>query len=329
MYVITGGAGFIGSNIAAALDAADAEIAIVDTLGSDDIKWRNIAKRRLVDLVRPEACGAFLDANASRISGIVHMGAISTTTEKDVDLIVQNNVRLSLDLWAFATRCRIPFVYASSAATYGNGEQGFVDRDDEAYLAALRPLNPYGWSKNVFDRFVADRVKRGMPTPPRWAGLKFFNVYGPNEYHKGGQRSVAVQLFEQIRARGSVRLFRSDHPDYRDGEQLRDFVWVDDCVSVALWALQTEGVPSAVYNVGSGSARSFLDKAKIVFEALSVPEQIEFIDLPEALKGKYQYYTCATLDKLAQAGYNAPTTPLEIGLTQYVKDYLAASDMFR
>lgn len=329
MYVITGGAGFIGSNIAAALDAAGEEIVIVDTLGANDIKWRNIAKRRLLDLVRPEACEAFLSANASRIAGIVHMGAISTTTETDVDLIVHNNVRLSLDLWAFATAHQIPLVYASSAATYGGGEQGFVDQDDEAYLATLRPLNPYGWSKAVFDRFVADRVKRGAPTPPRWAGLKFFNVYGPNEYHKGGQRSVAVQLFEQIRDRGFVRLFRSDNPDYADGEQLRDFVWVQDCVDVTLWALRTEGVKSAIYNVGSGTARSFLDKAKIVFSALGLEENVEFIDLPENLKGKYQYYTCATLDKLAAAGYNRPTTSLEDGLTQYIKDYLATDDRFR
>ena len=329
MYVITGGAGFIGSNIAAALDAAGAEIVIVDTLGTNDFKWRNIAKRRLLDLVRPEACDAFLKANVSRIEGIIHMGAISTTTESDVDLIVHNNVRLSLDLWAFATTHHIPLVYASSAATYGGGEQGFVDRDDDGFLSQLRPLNPYGWSKNLFDRFVADRVKRGEPTPPRWAGLKFFNVYGPNEYHKGGQRSVAVQLFEQIRDRGFVRLFRSDKPDYADGEQLRDFVWVDDCVDVALWALRTEGVTSGIYNVGSGTARSFLDKAKIVFAAMGVEEQVEFIDLPENLRGKYQYYTCADLAKLTAAGYNRPTTSLEDGLNTYVMGYLAAQDAYR
>lgn len=329
MYVITGGAGFIGSNIAAALDAAGEEIVIVDTLGANDIKWRNIAKRRLADLVRPEACAAFLEANVSKIEGIVHMGAISTTTETDVDLIVHNNVRLSLDLWAFAARHAIPLVYASSAATYGGGENGFVDRDDDAYLAALRPLNPYGWSKNVFDRFVAERLRRGERTPLRWAGLKFFNVYGPNEYHKAGQRSVAVQLFEQIRERGFVRLFRSDNPDYGDGEQLRDFVWVQDCVDVALWALRTEGVKSGIYNVGSGTARSFLDKAKIVFATLGMEERVEFIDLPDALKGKYQYFTCATLDKLSAAGYNARSTSLEDGLVQYIKDYLATEDRFR
>ena len=329
MYVITGGAGFIGSNIAAALDDAGEEIVIIDWLGADDTKWRNIAKRRLLDLVRPEAASAFLAANAGKIEGIVHMGAISTTTETDVDLIVESNIRLSIDLWAFAARHAIPLVYASSAATYGGGENGFVDDGSEAYLSTLRPLNPYGWSKNVFDRFVAERVRRGERTPPRWAGLKFFNVYGPNEYHKGGQRSVAVQLFEQIRAKGSVRLFRSDNPAYADGEQLRDFVWVQDCVDVALWALRTEGMTSGIYNVGSGTARSFLDKARIIFATLGMEERVEFIDLPDQLKGKYQYYTCANLEKLSSAGYNSPTTSLEQGLSRYVNDYLLKDDRFR
>lgn len=329
MYVITGGAGFIGSNIAAALDDAGEDIAIIDRLGTDDIKWRNIAKRRLVDLVRPEECGSFLQANVSKIEGIVHMGAISTTTETDVDLIVSSNIRLSLDLWAFAAEHAIPLVYASSAATYGGGENGFLDDDQDAYLARLRPLNPYGWSKNVFDRYVCERVRRGERTPPRWAGLKFFNVYGPNEYHKAGQRSVAVQLFEQIRASGSVRLFRSDNPAYADGEQLRDFVWVQDCVNVALWALRTEGAKSGIYNVGSGTARSFLDKAKIIFSILGVEEHIEFIDLPFSLRGKYQYFTCAAVDKLYSAGFNAPAVSLESGLSRYVNEYLLKEDRFR
>lgn len=329
MYVVTGGTGFIGSNIAAALDAAGEDVVIVDTLGCDDFKWRNIAKRRLVDLVTPEALPAFLTANRAAIRGIVHMGAISTTTETNVDVIVHNNIRLSIDLWTFASEHGIPLVYASSAATYGGGEQGFEDRDDETFLAGLRPLNPYGWSKHVFDRFVADKVKRGAPTPPRWVGLKFFNVYGPNEYHKGGQRSVAVQLHEQIRRQGFVRLFKSDNPDYADGEQLRDFVWVDDCASVALWALRTEGATSGLYNVGSGVARSFLDKAKIVFAALDLEPKVEFMDLPQNLRGKYQYYTRASLDKLRSAGYDLPATTLEVGLGRYVRDYLEAPDRFR
>ena len=328
MYVVTGGAGFIGSNIAATLDRAGEEIVIVDVLGSDDTKWRNIAKRRLLDVIRPDESAAFLKAEAGQIQGIVHMGAISTTTETDADAIVRNNIRLSIDLWKFATDYGVPYIYASSAATYGNGENGFVDRDDDAYLDQLRPLNAYGWSKHVFDRFVAEQIRRGRATPPRWAGLKFFNVYGPNEYHKGGQRSVAVQLHEQIRDRGGVRLFRSDNPGYADGGQLRDFVWVGDCVSVIQWALTAETMPSGLYNVGSGVARTFLDKAKIIFAAMGAPEAIEFIDLPKALAGKYQYYTCASLDKLRAAGYDKPTTTLEDGLTEYVTCYLNAADLF-
>ena len=329
MYVITGGAGFIGSNIAAALDASGDDIVIVDWLRNDPFKWRNIAKRRLADLVAPEDLPVFLNANRSKIQGIVHMGAISTTTEADVDAIVRNNIRLSVDLWRFCAAAGLPLVYASSGATYGDGAEGFLDRFDEAYLSRLRPLNPYGWSKHVFDRFVLGSVSGRERAPPRWVGLKFFNVYGPNEYHKGGQRSVAAQLHEQIREKGAARLFRSDNPDYADGEQLRDFVWVGDCVEVVIWALKDPKVPSDLYNVGSGQARSFHDKAKIMFTELERNAIVEFIDLPGNLGGKYQYYTCASLEKLRAAGYARPMTTLEEGLRLYVRDYLETGDPFR
>jgi ADP-L-glycero-D-manno-heptose 6-epimerase len=329
MYLVTGGAGFIGSNIAAALDDAGSAIAIMDWVSCDDFKWRNIAKRRLFEIVEPEAGPAFLDAYRGKFSGIVHMGAISTTTETDVDKIVRNNFRLSVDLWNYCAREGIPFVYASSAATYGDGGQGFVDRFEDAYLSALRPLNAYGWSKNLFDRWVLRATQAEASCPPRWAGLKFFNVYGPNEYHKGGQRSVAVQLHAQIRERGSVRLFKSDNPSYPDGGQLRDFVWVGDCVDVALWALESATAPSGLYNVGSGVARTFLDKAKILFAALKLEPQVEFIDLPTNLRGKYQYYTCADMTKLRAAGFDKPLTSLEEGLRKYVQDFLEAEDRFR
>lgn len=328
MYVITGGAGFIGSNIAASLDDDGADIVIVDWLGSDDFKWRNVAKRRVRDIVMPEALFPFLEANAKDIQGIVHMGAISTTTERDVDAIVRNNFRLSVDIWNFAVCAGIPLVYASSAATYGDGTEGFVDHEDEAHLVRLRPLNAYGWSKHVFDRWVARTLEKGDPTPPRWFGLKFFNVYGPNEYHKGGQRSVAVQLHAQIREKGMVRLFRSDNPDYADGAQLRDFVWVGDCVDVARWGLEQKAAPSGLYNVGSGKARSFRDKAEVIFRELGVEPHIEFIDLPDALKGKYQYFTEASQDKLRAAGFSKQGTTLELGLRQYVHGYLNG-DQFR
>ena len=329
MFVVTGGAGFIGSNIVAALDDRGLDVAIVDSLGSNDFKWRNIAKRRLLDIVVRDKIFDFLESNRAKITGIVHMGAISTTTETDVDAIVANNFRLSVDLWNFCAQADIPLVYASSAATYGDGSRGFADSIDNEYLSSLRPLNPYGWSKHVFDRFVLRMVSGGGKCPPRWAGLKFFNVYGPNEYHKQGQRSVAVQLYQQIRAEGRARLFRSDNPRYRDGEQLRDFVWIDDCVDVVCWALADASAQSGLYNVGSGEARSFLDKANTLFASLGIEPNIEFIDLPENLRGKYQYYTCASLAKLRAAGYARPMTSLEQGLDKFVHAYLESGDRFR
>lgn len=329
MYLITGGAGFIGSNIAASLDADGADIVIVDRLGEDDIKWRNIAKRRLEDIIPPEALPAFLERHAGAIRGIFHMGAISTTTERDADAIVRNNFRLSVDLWDFAARAAVPFVYASSAATYGDGSGGFVDHQDEPHLAELHPLNAYGWSKHLFDRWVARRQEKGEVMPKRWAGLKFFNVYGPNEYHKGGQRSMAVQLHAQIRDTGRVKLFRSDHPDYADGEPRRDFVWVGDCVAVARWFMEDSAAASGLYNVGSGVARSFREKAEVIFGAMGREPVIEFIPLPEMLKGKYQYYTCASLEKLRQSGYSRPMTSLEEGIRLYIGDYLDRPDPYR
>ena len=329
MYLITGGAGFIGSNIAAALDEGNSDIVISDWMGKGDSKWRNIAKRRLFDILLPEETRAFLDAHRGKIRGVVHMGAISTTVETDVDAIVRNNVRLSIDLWNYCARENIPFVYASSAATYGNGGEGFLDRSDQEYLSRLRPLNAYGWSKNVFDRWAVHAVESGAPRPPRWAGLKFFNVYGPNEYHKDGQRSVAVQLHAQIRERGRVRLFRSENPNYADGGQMRDFVWVGDCVRIALWALEDPGAPSGLYNAGSGAARSFLDKARIIFNVMGVEPDVEFVDLPANLKYKYQYYTKANLEKLRNGGFAPKMTTLEDGLRTYVREYLEAPDPFR
>ena len=329
MYVITGGAGFIGSNIAAALDEQGADIVVSDWLGANDFKWRNIAKRRLLDIIPPEATPAFLDANREKIAGVFHMGAISTTTETDIDAIVRNNIRLSIDLWTWCAGANVPLVYASSAATYGDGREGFLDRFDADYLARLRPLNAYGWSKALFDRWVQHAVATGARCPPRWVGLKFFNVYGPNEYHKGAQRSVAVQLHAQIRETGRVRLFRSESPDYPDGGQLRDFVWVGDCVRVALWALQGPAAQSGLYNVGSGTARTFLDKAKIMFAEMGVALQVDFIELPAALKSKYQYYTCGSIDKLRSAGYTGPSTRLEDGLSLYVRKYLESADGYQ
>ncbi len=329
MFLVTGGAGFIGSNAAAALEAADADIVISDRLGMGDMKWRNIAKRRLYDIIPPQALADFLLRFRGKVRGVIHMGGVSTTTETDVDSVVASNLRLSIDLWNHCAEEGIPLVYASSAATYGDGRWGFEDRSDADYLARLRPLSPYAWSKNLFDRWVSRAVETGAPAPPRWAGLKFFNVYGPNEYHKRAQRSVAVQLHAQIRELGRARLFRSEHPDYPDGGLLRDFVWVGDCVNATLWALQDPAAQSGIYNVGSGVARSFLDVASILFKELGVAPDVEFIDLPANLQDKYQYYTCARMDKLKAAGFAKPLTSLEDGLRRYVGEFLGTEDPFR
>lgn len=321
MHIVTGGAGFIGSNIAAALDARGEDVVVVDQLGHGD-KWRNIAKRRLIAVVEPVGLFAFLQAHRRQIESVVHMGAISTTAERDVDLIIENNFRLSCSLWDWCAEVKAPFLYASSAATYGDGARGFRDSDDAEYLGGLRPLNPYGWSKHLFDRWAMDRVARGGAAPARWAGLKFFNVFGPNETHKGGQRSVAHQIFGAVRRGDPVKLFASDNPDYRDGEQLRDFVWVGDCVSVALWFLDGKR-GNGLYNVGSGRARSFADLARAVFAAIGVEPAIQFVPLPETLKGKYQYFTEADMNKLAGIGYESVPTSLEVGVEKYVHGLLS------
>ncbi|MEN2980403.1 ADP-glyceromanno-heptose 6-epimerase [Tistrella bauzanensis] len=327
MIVVTGGAGFIGSNILAGLEAdGRTDLVVVDTLGSDD-KWRNIAGRGLADVVRPDRLFNFLDARADAIEAVIHMGAISSTEERDSDVIVENNIRLTLDLTGWCARHGVRLIYASSAATYGDGALGFDDDAEPGALARLRPLNAYGWSKHMVDRRIVDLSRRGAALPPQWAGLKFFNVYGPNEYHKGGQRSVAHQVFERIRDGGEARLFRSHRPDYPHGGQLRDFVWIGDCVAVVRWLLDTPAA-SGLFNVGSGKARSFADMARAVYAAMNRQPEIEFVDMPVHLREKYQYFTEAKIDRLRQAGFTAPMTELEDGIAAYVRGHLQSDDPY-
>ena len=327
MIVVTGGAGFIGSNILAGLEKSGyKDLVVVDYMGTDE-RWKNIAKRELAYIVLPEQMSDFLKQHKSEIDAIIHMGAISTTTETDVDLIVRTNQQMTRYLWDFCRDNNIRFIYASSAATYGDGANGFDDRDDLEYLNSLRPLNAYGWSKAFFDRNVAREIAENRPTPPQHVGLKFFNVYGPNEYHKGGQKSVIAHIFPAVKANEEVKLFKSYNPDYKDGEQLRDFVWVGDIVDVILWMLKHKEV-SGLFNVGSGVARSFYDLARATWDAMGMAPKIGFKDMPETLRGKYQYYTCANLDKLRRAGYNKPMTTLEDGIREYVQKYLNQPDMF-
>jgi ADP-L-glycero-D-manno-heptose 6-epimerase len=327
IYVVTGGAGFIGSNIVAGLEARGDDVIVVDSLGTDE-KWRNLAGRNLVDIVPPAQLISSLDEARSGLAGVFHMGAISSTTEADADCLIETNFRTSCRLWNWCSAAGVPLIYASSASTYGDGSAGFRDSNDPGYLAQLRPLNAYGWSKHLFDRWVAATCMRGAARPPRWAGLKFFNVYGPNEQHKGSQRSTAHQLFEQIMESGRVALFKSYRPDYSDGGQKRDFVWVEDCVKIALW-LAGRSDTGGIYNVGSGTAHSFEDLAHCVFRAMGRKPAIDYIPMPEQLREKYQYFTCADLEKLRSAACPVVPTSLEEGIHQYVQRYLARTNPFK
>ncbi len=328
MIMVTGGAGFIGSNVVAALeDRGEPPIVVCDRLRTGP-KWRNLAKRELADLVHPDRLHDWLDERGGSLEAIVHMGAVSSTTETDADRVIENNFRLSLALWRWCVREGVRFVYASSAATYGDGSEGFSDEASPGHLSRLRPLNPYGWSKHLFDRRVARIVEEGGPTPPQWAGLKFFNVYGPNEYHKGPMKSVVAQIHPDAAAGGPVRLFESHHPDYPDGGQMRDFVHVDDGVGVVLWLLDHPEV-DGLFNVGSGTARTFEDLARAVFESLGSEPRIEYVPTPEQIRDRYQYFTKADMRKLREAGYPHEPIPLEDGVRSYVQEYLEAEDPFR
>ncbi len=325
MILVTGGAGFIGSCLLAALAARGQRTIIADWLGTGD-KWRNIARHPPERIVTPEALDGFLASpEAGALEAVVHLGAISETTARDGDLVWRSNVELPRRLWDWCAQARVPFLYASSAATYGAGSGTFSD--DPAQLDRLRPLNLYGFSKHAFDRQVQARVARGEAAPPQWAGLKFFNVYGPNELHKGGMVSVVKVKYDEAAAGGPLRLFRSDRPGLADGAQARDFIWVGDVVDVMLWLLDNPKV-SGLFNCGTGVARSYLDLAHAVCEAAGRHCAVEFIDMPPALRGQYQSFTQADMTRLRAAGYERQFTTLEAGITRYVRDYLLRDEPY-
>lgn len=327
MIVVTGGAGFIGSNIIAALvRIGRRELVVCDWFGATD-KWRNIAQHEIYEIIRPEDLFYFLNQNKLRIEAIIHMGAISSTTERDVDKIIAANFRLSCDLWDWCGKSGTPFIYASSAATYGDGSAGFGDDWTPEALEKLRPLNAYGWSKHAFDRRVARLAASGRPSPLVWAGLKFFNVYGPNEYHKAEMRSVICQIVDTVQRGATVKLFKSHHPDYPDGGQLRDFVYVRDCAEAVLWLL-AQGKYKGIYNIGTGKARSFADLAHAVFKTMNLPPRIEYVDTPPEIRSNYQYFTQAEMGNLRALGYSHPFTELEDGVTDYVQNYLLAGNPY-
>lgn len=317
MIIVTGGAGFIGSALVHRLNAmGHKDILIVDHLGTDD-KWRNLnglAYEGFMDLEafrRDVLHGSALAGKSIR--WIAHLGACSATTERDAGYLMENNTRYTMDVAHFARRHGARLVYASSAATYGDGEQGY---DDEGPIEHLRPLNGYAFSKQAFDLWAA---RSGMLE--HIAGIKYFNVFGPNEAHKGDMRSMVCKGFEQIVATGTMRLFKSDRPEYADGEQQRDFLYVRDAVEMTIFLLERPDA-NGLFNAGAGEARSWNDLARALFAALGRPPSITYIDMPEALRGKYQYYTKAEITRLRRAGYRNPVTSLEDAVADYVRNYL-------
>jgi ADP-L-glycero-D-manno-heptose 6-epimerase len=320
LVLITGAAGFIGSNIARALAEDGVDVVACDRFGHGET-WRYLESAPLYDLVRPEVLLSWLESHAGRVSAIIHMGAVSATTETDIDKVVSSNIRLTLDLWEYATREQVTLLYASSAATYGDGSNGFVDDDSPAALARLRPLNAYGWSKHFVDRRIMNDVAKGRPTPRRWAGLKFFNVYGPNEGHKGSMRSVVHQIYPHAVRGEAVQLFKSHNGQYRDGGQLRDFVYVKDCCQVVRSMLAAPTL-SGIFNVGTGDARSFADLAHAVFRAVGQEPHIEYSSMPEPIRARYQYFTQADTSKLESAGLAVSFHRLEAGVADYVQSHL-------
>lgn len=327
MIIVTGGAGFIGSALVWKLNEKGiTDIVVVDHLGSGQ-KWKNLVKRQISDIIHKDNFFAWLNSlpKSKPIEAIFHMGACSYTTETNVDYLVENNLHYSMRLWDFATKHKIPFIYASSAATYGSGEQGYSD--DPRKIPKLRPINPYGYSKQLFDTWVLGQQVR----PPFWAGLKFFNVYGPQEYHKGGQASVVLHAFPQVRDKNALKLFKSYRPEYKHGEQKRDFIYVKDVVDVLYHLYQTRRLAvSGIFNLGSGKARTFADLGRSVFKAMGQKkEKFDWIDMPEQLQGQYQYFTEANLDELRRrTGYKGKMTSLEDGVADYVCNYLLKNDTY-
>ncbi len=321
MIVITGAAGFIGSVVAGKLNQSGYyDLVLVDDFSKTD-KQYNYTNKKYSQLVHRDHLFEWITENHKFIQIVIHLGARTDTTEFNKKIFDELNLNYSKKIWELCTKYGLPLIYASSAATYGNGEYGYDDSHE--IVKKLKPLNPYGESKNEFDKWAIEQNNQ----PYFWAGLKFFNVYGPNEYHKGRMASVVFHAFHQIKESGKMKLFRSHHPNYKDGEQLRDFVYVKDVANVILFLMQQRKY-SGLYNVGTGKARTFLDLARATFKAMNVPENIEFIDTPIDIRDKYQYFTEANMNKLRSIGYTLPFTTLEDGINDYVTNYLIPNCYF-
>ncbi len=319
--LVTGGAGFIGSALVAALNQRGiSDIVITDLLGSDE-KWRNLTPLKFADYLEADDFRKRIGQNQAALgdfSAVFHLGACSATTEKNASYLIDNNFNVTKELAAWSLAKNIRFIYASSAATYGDGAQGMDDQDPN--LGRLRPLNMYGYSKHLFDQHAQ---RKGWLD--RIVGVKYFNVFGPNEDHKGDMRSLVNKAYEQIRTTGRVGLFKSYHPDFKDGEQMRDFLYVKDAVEMTLHFAESATTAGGLFNLGSGNANTWLTLTRAIFTALNLPPKIDFIEMPEALKGKYQYYTKADITKLRNAGYRRAMTPIEDAIRDYVQNYLATN----
>jgi ADP-L-glycero-D-manno-heptose 6-epimerase len=321
MIVVTGAAGFIASVLIGALnDEGENNLILVDKFNNER-KMKNLENKKYSQLIERDVFIDWFKKNANQIDFIFHIGARTDTTEFDKKIFDKLNLNYTKDIWNICTDNDIPMVYASSAATYGDGELGYDDNHD--IVEKLKPLNPYGDSKNDFDKWALKQDKK----PPYWYGLKFFNVYGPNEFHKSRMASVIFHAYHQIKETGGMKLFRSHRPDFKDGEQLRDFVYVKDVVEVMLFFYEYEG-ESGLYNLGTGKARSFLDLTKATFKAMGVKENISFVDTPEDIRDKYQYFTEANMQKLLNQGYAVPFYDLESGVEEYVQEFLMKGDYY-
>tara|TARA_B100000886_G_scaffold292990_1_gene219025 strand:- start:319 stop:1281 length:963 start_codon:yes stop_codon:yes gene_type:complete len=315
MILITGGTGFIGSNLVNSLDKSY-NIYVSDWM-KPNIYLQNFDRKKIIN---PEKLINFININKNKISSIIHLGAITSTTEKDVNLILKNNVILSEYLWNFCCINKKKFIYASSAATYGNGMNGFDDDQNHGYYTKLEPLNIYGWSKHIFDRFVLKSIEQGRK-PLQWVGLKFFNVYGPHEFHKGEMRSIVCKIYERVIREKSINLFKSHRKDYLDGEQLRDFIYVEDVIDIIIWLLKKEKI-NGIFNIGTGEPKSFKDIASLVFKFCNKEKKITYIDMPKNIRSQYQYFTKANVKKLRKHGYKRKFTSLEKGIKSYINNYL-------
>ena len=326
MIILTGGGGMIGSMIAWHLNTQMNfdDFVIVDDLINEQ-QENNFKKRKFIEYIEKDDLKKYL-SDKKNVSAVIHMGAISATTESNFNRLLQSNIRFSQALWHWCAENKVPFIYASSAATYGNGSVGYGDNESE--LDKLSPLNAYGFSKHFFDRWVQLELSKNQPTPPQWCGLKFFNVYGPNEYHKGRMASVAFHAFNQFKETNQIKLFKSEHPSYADGMQVRDFIYVKDAVKIIIFFLNNNNF-SGLYNAGTGNAETFKALAEaVLINTKGQPDDIKYIEMPNDLKGKYQYYTQATMNKINSIGFNDNFMNLKEGVTDYLENYLLTSDRY-